>query len=133
MAYGRSNRDCKVSAERTILVLDDDDDTRHLMRVRLQRAFPRLTVLAYADAEAAIAAASSHRVDGVITDHHLGTKDGSSIIRRFREAGVACPVVMFTGSSDPSVYRRAYEAGAAHVFAGADTDYIGFFKAQFGE
>jgi DNA-binding NarL/FixJ family response regulator len=122
-----------VADKRTFLVLDDDDDTRHLTRVHLQRAFPGVVVLECTDTEAAISQAQGHDLDGVITDHHLGTSEGSSIIQRLRDAGVRCPVVMFTGSSDPSVYRRAYEAGAARVFAGSDTDYIGYFRAQFAD
>lgn len=121
----------KVAAQRTILILDDDEDTRHLMRVCLERAFPGIVVLESADTETAIAVATGRSLDGVITDHHLGTLEGAAIVQRLRQVGVSCPIVMFTASSDPAVLRRAEEAGAAHVFAGSDTDYIGYFRKQF--
>jgi len=121
-----------VVSNRTVLVLDDDADTRHLTRVRLERAFPGVTVVECENTEDAVAAVAGRRIDGVITDHHLGAADGATIIPRLREAGVCGPVIMYTGSSDPAVYRRAYEAGAARVFAGADVDFIGYLKQEFG-
>jgi len=121
-----------VASKRTILVLDDDADTRHLTRVRLERAFPGVVVVECENAEDAVAAAARHEVDSVITDHHLGAADGATIIPRLRKAGVCGPVIMCTGSSDPAVYRRAYEAGAARVFAGTDVDFIGYLKREFG-
>ena len=124
----RESNGAKVTAHPTFLVLDDDEDTRFLARHALERAFPGARVFESANADDAVSAAQSASFDGVITDHHLGTGDGASIIRRLRAAGVACPVVMVTASSDPSVFRHAYEAGAARVFAGSDFDFVSYFR-----
>ena len=122
-----------VHAQRTLLVVDDDNDTRHLTRIRLERAFPGITVLEAIDRQSAVPAASRQPIDAVITDHHLGTEEGAGMIAQLRQAGVRGPIVMFTGSSDPAVYERAYAAGAAHVFAGRDTDFVAYFRALFAK
>jgi CheY-like chemotaxis protein len=110
-------------------VLDDDPDTRYLTGHRLQRAFPGARILESTTSDEAISAANGATLAGVITDHHLGTLEGRGIIKRLRDMGVTCPVVMVTASSDPAVMRRAYEAGAAKVFSGTDMDFISYFRS----
>ncbi len=117
-----------MADQRTFLVLDDDADTRFLTRHALLRAFPGARVLECAHPDDAVTQASGIDLDGVLTDHHLGDSDGVSIIKRLRAVGVRCPVVMVTASSDPSVFRRAYEAGAERVFCGSDFDFVGYFR-----
>lgn len=113
----------------TFLVLDDDGDSRFLARHALEKAFPGSAVLEATSTDEAIQAAKNATFDGVITDHHLATRDGAAMIGKLRDLGVRCPVVMVTASSDPAVFRRAYAAGAARVFAGTDFDFVGYFRA----
>ena len=115
----------------TFLVLDDDDDTRYLSRHALKRGFPGARVIESSCLDHALEVARHVHLDGVLTDHHLGTDEGPSMVGRLREAGVACPVVMVTSSSDPKIFKRAYQAGAARVFAGSDFDFVGYFRAHF--
>lgn len=121
-----------VNAVRTFLILDDDEDNRFLARHALERAFPGAQVLEAADIPDALAAAKGLHIDGVLTDHHLGEHDGPILIQQLRALGVQCPIVMVTASSDPKVFRRAYAAGAARVFAGSDFDFVGYFKSLLG-
>ena len=116
----------------TFLVLDDDPDNRFLVQHALRKAFPDAVVLEASFTDEAVTRAAGVDLDGIITDHHLGRVDGSSLVQRLREVGVQCPVVMITSSSDPAVFRRAYEAGAARVFAGSDVDYVGYFRNLLG-
>jgi CheY-like chemotaxis protein len=119
-----------VNTELTFLVLDDDDDSRFLTQHALKRGFPGCHVVESLSPDDTLLQIHAVRPDGILTDHHLGTHDGAAFMHQLRDAGVTCPVVMLTSSSDPTVHRRAYEAGAAHVFAGSDRDFVGFFRSQ---
>ncbi len=120
-----------MNPDRTFLILDDDKDTRFLTRHALERAFPRAIVIECESTEAALRSAEGRTFDGVITDHHLGARGGDEFVRELRARGVRCPIVMVTASCDPKTFQRAYDAGAAHVFADEDYDIVGFFRARF--
>lgn len=75
--------------------------------------------------------AKNERPDGIVTDHHLGAHDGVQFMRPLAAAGVECPVIMVTASSDPAVRRRAREAGAARVFTPTDRDFVAYFRDCF--
>ena len=113
---------------RTFLILDDDPDNRFLIRYGLTKAFPGAHVLEYDDADKALAGIREVRLDAVVSDHHLSTRDGASFITDLRSLGNTCPIVMVTASSDPAVHRRAYEAGASRVFSGNDLDFAGYLR-----
>lgn len=68
------------------------------------------------------------RFDAVITDYKMAGESGIEVLRRVRKAGIAYPVVMFTGNSDPSVERTAYDAGATKVFTGELSDFVGHLR-----
>jgi CheY-like chemotaxis protein len=120
-----------VSKSRTFLVVDDNADNRILMNYALRKAFPGALVIDAEQIDEALQAACEARPDAILTDHHLGTGDGASFMQHLAAAGVRCPVVMVTSSIDPAVAQRAYTAGATHVFAGADSDFVGYFKRLF--
>ena len=122
----------EAGPRRRFLVVDDSEDNRFLARHALLKAFPGAEVIEAATAEAAIGIAQSAHLDGVVTDHHLGDQDGAGFMQQLRDAGVRCPVVMVTASSDPRVHRRAYDVGAARVFAGSDWDFVPFFRKLMG-
>ncbi len=110
------------------LVLDDDATSRALNRDLLETAFPRSTVIECGSVDSAIAASTKLQLDAVISDHYLGQSDAGEFLRTLRRNGATCPVLMVTGSSDPKVHARAYEAGATRVFAGQDSDFIGYLR-----
>jgi CheY-like chemotaxis protein len=120
-----------VTPARTFLVVDDHEDNRYLTHRLLLKAFPGSRVVEAATTVDALAAAQWGRFDGILTDHHLGARDGAAFLQELRTLGVNCPVVMVTSSSDPQVHDRAYKAGAARVFAGADLDFVSYFRSLF--
>ncbi len=72
-----------AAATLTVLVVEDYEDTRHLMRVELeQRGF---RVLEAADGEEAIARAAQERPDIILMDIGLPHTDGIAATRRIRE------------------------------------------------
>lgn len=78
--------------------------------------------------EEALRACKQNKFDGVLTDHHLGDQNGPAFMAQLRSAGVQCPVVMVTASSDPKIHARAYAAGASRVFYGSKLDFTGYFR-----
>ena len=95
----------------TVLVVDDDDDARHLLRVMLEQhgAAIRLAASA-ADARAVMADA---RVDVLIADIGMPEEDGVSFVRRMRavSAGGAMPqaiaVTAYAGAREREWARQA--------------------------
>jgi len=122
-----------VNKELTFLILEDDEDSRFLTQYALKRGFPGCRFIECTTPDDALVQAQGHRLDGIVTDHHLGTQEGDTFMRQLRAIGIACPVVMVTASSDPAVYRRAYAAGAAHVFANDDRDFVAFFRSRLAQ
>jgi CheY-like chemotaxis protein len=120
-----------MAAARTFLLVDDSEDNRVLAGYALRKAFPGAHIAETDQIEEALRLARQLRPDGILTDHHLGTRCGASFMKELHQDGIHCPVVMVTASLDPAVHQRAYTAGAAHVFAGADFDFVGFFRAHF--
>jgi CheY-like chemotaxis protein len=114
----------------TFLILDDSEDTRFLHRRQLEDEFPASHVIECETICAALAASAGQPVDAVITDHHLGESDGAEFVQLLRAQGHACPVLMVTGSSDPRVHERAYQAGATRVFFGSKLDFVPYLRTQ---
>ena len=117
-----------LTGSRTFLVVDDNDDNRFLTAHALRKRLPGSQVIACATVEEALQACHNTKFDGVLTDHHLGDQDGPAFMAQLRSAGVQCPVVVITGSSDPTVHARAYAAGASRVFYGPEMDFAGYFR-----
>ena len=116
------------------LIVDDDSDCRFLAGYALRKEFPGAEIIECDSVDAALsAAAAASRLAGILTDHHLGTAEGAAFIRDFRQRGANCPIVMVTANSDPNVHRRAYAAGAAHVFANGDYAFATYFRQALRE
>jgi CheY-like chemotaxis protein len=117
-----------VEPRRTFLILDDTEDNRLLTAHALRKAFPGSKILESESLETALVTARGAKLDAIVTDHHLGTKEAPEFMRRLRELCVDCPVVMVTANSDPRIHRRAYAAGAARVFFGSDLNFVDYFR-----
>ena len=115
-------------AHPTFLILDDNEDNRFLERRALQKEFPDCRVIECSSVAEALAAARRDQFDGIVTDHHLGDSDGAEFVHHVRAAGISCPVVMVTGTSNPKIIERALLAGVAWVFSGSDSNFVGYFR-----
>ena len=77
-----------------ILVVEDDDDTRELVRVTLESAGASVDAVASArDARRELAADSP---DVLISDIRMSEEDGYSLIRSLRTAGIETPAIALT-------------------------------------
>jgi len=117
---------------RTFLVVDDNEDNRILASYALRKAFPGANIFEAHLIDDALRLARELHPDAILTDHHLSVDYGTHFVENLAAEGVTCPVVMVTASLDPAVHQRAYSAGAAHVFAGPDFDFISYLQDALG-
>lgn len=93
-----------------IVLVEDHDDSRELLRDILQTNGHRVT--ATASGRAAVQAALAERPEVMIIDIGLPELDGYSVARRVREAlGGDVYLIALTGYGQPDDRRRAAEAG----------------------
>jgi DNA-binding response OmpR family regulator len=100
-----------------ILIVDDDEDIRRLLNMRL-RAKDYETVFA-SDGTNALAIARRERPDLVLLDLGLPGGDGFSVMERMRHLAdlQMTPVVVVSARVDPTTKQLAREAGAAAFLA----------------
>jgi excisionase family DNA binding protein len=104
-----------------ILLVDDDERVRELVRVNLE--FEGYTVREAASAEEGLAAIDDARPDLVLLDVMMPQIDGWEMLRQIQErhgAG-AIPVVMFSGKLEELGEQEAAERGA-RAFVGKPFD-----------
>ncbi len=103
-------------SRRTILIVDDFDDTRLLLRTWLQRKGFR--VVEAQDGNHAVAAAESDRPDLIIMDVEMPELDGLAATRKIRQ--------LTNFAAVPIVAVSAYGADQyrAHALAAGCTEYV---------
>jgi CheY-like chemotaxis protein len=102
-----------VLTNKTILIVDDDADTRELMRLVLEDA--GANVITAESVEAALKNYRKSPPHGVVTDIRLGSSDGYALISAIRKNDVEyrafTTVVAVTGFGSPEDKARALAAG----------------------
>jgi excisionase family DNA binding protein len=104
-----------------VLLVDDDDDVRELVRINLE--FEGYAVREAGSAEDGLSAIEEAKPDLVLLDVMMPHTDGWEMLRRIQErygAG-AIPVVMFSGKVDEQAQAQAATSGA-HAFVGKPFD-----------
>ncbi|HZR94755.1 MAG TPA: response regulator [Gaiellaceae bacterium] len=117
----RSGPGGKPKAGPLVLLVDDDDKVRELVRVNLE--FEGYTVREAASADEGLEAISEAKPDLVLLDVMMPHVDGWEMLRRIQEqhgAG-AIPVVMFSGQVDEQAKTQA-TTGGAQAFVGKPFD-----------
>jgi DNA-binding response OmpR family regulator len=97
---------------KTILIIDDDDDLRDLLREHLEQHSEFATVGA-ATAADGLKAAIEQRPDLVLLDLDLPDRNGREVCQMLREAGVTAPVIMLTAADNEADTIMGLEAGAS--------------------
>jgi signal transduction histidine kinase/ActR/RegA family two-component response regulator len=90
-----------------VLLVEDDDDTRELVRIALERA--GASVDAVATAEAARREIFSEKPDILISDIRMPEENGYALIESLRREGVVTPAIALTALA------RREDADAAHA------------------
>jgi CheY-like chemotaxis protein len=99
------------TATRRILVVDDNDDAREMLRVLLSMSGHE--VIEARNGRDGIELAEAHGPDVALVDIGLPDLDGYEVARRLRAApgGRRMGLIAITGYGQPEDQRRAYEAG----------------------
>ena len=103
-------------AKGTVLLVEDERDTRELLVKAIARAGYRC--VAAEDIPAALEAArAAGFIDVVVTDVVLGADDrgGLRLMTKLKTAGVLAPVVVITAYADVEKVKIALNQGAAHL------------------
>jgi excisionase family DNA binding protein len=117
----RSGPGGKTKAGPLVLLVDDDDKVRELVRVNLE--FEGYVVREAASADQGLLAIEEAKPDVILLDVMMPHIDGWEMLRRVQEqygAG-AIPVVMFSGKVDEAAQALAATSGA-HAFVGKPFD-----------
>ena len=105
-----------MNARKTILLVEDEFDTRELLGRALERAgYSALTACNASEALSA-ADANPNAIDLVVTDVVLGTDSlgGLALMTELRRTGLRAPVVIITAYADVEKLKIALNEGAAH-------------------
>jgi DNA-binding NarL/FixJ family response regulator len=104
-----------MSTRKTILLVEDEFDTRELLGRALERTGYD-ALMAANTAEALSLAGSARAIDLVVTDVVLGTDSlgGLELMTALRREGVRAPVVIITAYADVEKLKIALNEGAAH-------------------
>jgi DNA-binding NtrC family response regulator len=102
--------------EPTVLVVDDDEDTRFAMsQVLAQEGYLVLTAATGHDAVATLREPLS-RIDVVLLDVHLPDVSGTELCARLRELYPDLPVLVCTGEADSEEVAELVRLGAIRYF-----------------
>jgi CheY-like chemotaxis protein len=95
-----------------VLVVEDHDDTRVMLRTMLEMR-GRIAVVEAENGEMAIALAANVRIDLILMDTNLPVLDGYAATIRIRENTPThkIPIVMMSGHAEPDAQTRAFAAG----------------------
>ncbi len=92
-----------------IFIVDDCESSRFLLSHVLDQAFPSVEVVAFASAEACLAALAERSPSVVITDYRLPGIDGMELVRRSRPLSASTRFVLSSGFTQLPASARAEE------------------------
>jgi CheY-like chemotaxis protein len=96
-----------------VLVVDDEEDARDLLRTALEHCNAQVTTAG--SAAEALATIAQVRPDVIVSDIGMPLEDGYTFVRKLRarprESGGATPAIALTAYARPQDQRRALAAG----------------------
>lgn len=108
---GRHDDDSGLERPISILLVDDDDDTRKLIRRFLETEGYDVTECA--DGIDALLCLGKKHVDLVISDINMPNLDGFKLLEMVSQKGVESPVILLTSSTETTYEEKGLGLGAA--------------------
>jgi two-component system response regulator HydG len=113
---------------KTILIVDDEQSHRLMLRAHLEREGFR--IVEASDGHEAVDRVNERSFDLILMDIRMPTMDGIEALKRIKEATAATPVIMMTAYGSINSAVEALKAGAAdYLTKPLDMDEL-IFKAQ---
>ncbi|HZC82632.1 MAG TPA: response regulator [Nitrospiraceae bacterium] len=103
---------------KSVLVVDDDQDLRYLLSVRLVSA--GYMVYGAANGLEALEQMGKHSIDAVLTDYHMPKMDGFEFLSVSRAKWPGIPVVVYSGEQDDMAHEAMDRDAFAWVRKGND-------------
>ncbi|HZU38524.1 MAG TPA: response regulator, partial [Gemmataceae bacterium] len=94
-----------------ILLIDDNETDRHLIKRELGQVFPELETPEIRDQAELDACLEDGAFDLAITDYQLQWTNGVLVLNALKTRYPTCPVIMFTGSGNEEIAATAMKAG----------------------
>jgi excisionase family DNA binding protein len=98
-----------------ILVVDDDRAVRKMIRMTLEQE--GYEVHTAVNGLEGLACLAGQRIDLILLDLKMPEMNGPAFLRRIREDGRTCPVIVITGYPDGDLMVEAMETGAFTLLA----------------
>ena len=105
-----------------VLIVDDEPDVSSLMKLRLDREAPHLTILTVEGAAECVAFLKDHEADCILSDYQMPGMDGMELLQALRAKGDNIPFIFVTGQGSEQIARDAFKSGANDYF----TKEVGF-------
>lgn len=97
--------------QKTILIVDDFENTRYVTRMTLRRY--GYHIIEAEDGVEALKLFDGRNIDLVITDHNMPNMDGITLVENIRQLQTYkyIPILLLTTEKDPNKKKRAQKAG----------------------
>ncbi len=100
-----------MAQQKTILIVDDDEDLRGALAEQIDEE-DEFTTLQADSARAGIARAQAERPDLILMDVDLPDMDGRQACAELRRDGVTAPIIMLTAAAEDADAVQGLDAGA---------------------
>jgi two-component system cell cycle sensor histidine kinase/response regulator CckA len=105
-----------------VLIVDDDEEIRLFMKIRLKRDAQHLSLATVEGGKECLDYMKGGRVDCILSDYQMPRMNGMELLKKLREGGDDVPFIFVTGQGNEEVAREAFINGAQDYF----TKDIGF-------
>ena len=99
-----------------VLIVDDDDELRQFMRMKLVKEAPYLSFSGVEGGPECIEYLKTNPVDCMVSDYQMPGMNGMELLLALREAGNDFPFIFVTGQGSEEVAREAFTNGANDYF-----------------
>lgn len=96
-----------------VLVVDDDEADRMLVRRSLKQNHPHINVVEAENCRSAMALIQQQSFDCAFIDYNLPDGNGIELVSQFRSLGIKFPLIALTGQGDEQVIVDLMKSGAS--------------------
>lgn len=99
-----------------VLLVDDDADIGHMMKMRLGREAPHLSIQFVEGARECLEYLRENKVDCILSDYQMPDMDGMELLAAVREVDSGMPFIFLTGQGNEGLARDAFKGTADDYF-----------------